>query len=65
MDRPKRGPDRQLAFRYDLSRQSLSLAQEILRRFPDWEVDWDAAELAQTSTVRGWKTLPLVIGGAR
>ncbi|MFJ8926092.1 cytochrome P450 [Streptomyces sp. NPDC102364] len=39
-------------------------AEEILRRFPDWEVDWDGAELAQTSTVRGWKTLPLVIGGA-
>ena len=38
-------------------------AEEILRRFPDWEVDWDAAELAQTSTVRGWKTLPLVVEG--
>ncbi|MET8212885.1 cytochrome P450 [Streptomyces sp. NPDC005373] len=39
-------------------------AEEILRRFPDWEVDWDGAELAQTSTVRGWKTLPLVIPGS-
>lgn len=39
-------------------------AEEILRRFPDWEVDWDGAELAQTSTVRGWKTLPLVIQSA-
>jgi cytochrome P450 len=38
-------------------------AEEILQRFPDWEVDWDGAELAQTSTVRGWKTLPIVIGG--
>ncbi|MFC5749254.1 cytochrome P450 [Actinomadura rugatobispora] len=37
-------------------------AEEILKNFPDWDVDWDAAELAQTSTVRGWKTLPLVIG---
>ncbi|QFG21296.1 cytochrome P450 [Actinomadura sp. WMMB 499] len=37
-------------------------AEEILRNFPDWDVDWDAAELAQTSTVRGWKTLPLLIG---
>lgn len=37
-------------------------AEEILKQFPDWEVDWDGAELAQTSTVRGWKTLPLVIG---
>lgn len=37
-------------------------AEEILARFPDWEVDWDGAELAQTSTVRGWKTLPLIVG---
>ena len=36
-------------------------AEEILRRFPDWDVDWADAELAQTSTVRGWKTLPLII----
>ncbi|MFI8075832.1 cytochrome P450 [Streptomyces sp. NPDC086033] len=36
-------------------------AEEILRRFPAWDVDWEGAELAQTSTVRGWKTLPLVI----
>jgi cytochrome P450 len=33
--------------------------EEILRRFPSWEVDWDSAKLAQTSTVRGWETLPL------
>lgn len=37
-------------------------AEELLKRFPSWDVDWDRAELAQTSTVRGWKTLPLVIG---
>jgi cytochrome P450 len=37
-------------------------AEEILKAFPSWDVDWDSAELAQTSTVRGWKTLPLVIG---
>lgn len=36
--------------------------EEILRRFPRWDVDWDGARLAQTSTVRGWETLPLVIG---
>ena len=35
---------------------------ELLSRFPDWEVDLDAAELAPTSTVRGWATLPMVIG---
>jgi len=36
--------------------------EEILRRFPEWDVDWDGAKLAQTSTVRGWETLPLVLG---
>ncbi|MFD0689655.1 cytochrome P450 [Actinomadura fibrosa] len=40
-------------------------AEEILKRFTDWDVDWNAAELAQTSTVRGWKTLPLVVEGTR
>ncbi|MBV9412994.1 MAG: cytochrome P450 [Acidimicrobiia bacterium] len=33
---------------------------EILQRFPTWEVDWDNAEQARTSTVRGWQTLPVV-----
>jgi cytochrome P450 len=36
--------------------------EEILRRFPEWQVDWEVAKLAQTSTVRGWETLPLVVG---
>ena len=36
--------------------------EEILRRFPDWDVDWDNAKLAQTSTVRGWETLPVIVG---
>jgi len=36
--------------------------EEILKRFPQWQVDWSGAKLAQTSTVRGWETLPLVIG---
>ena len=35
---------------------------EVLRRFPDWEVDWDGAEQAHTSTVRGWEKLPVVTG---
>jgi cytochrome P450 len=34
---------------------------ELLGRFPTWDVDLDAARLAPTSTVRGWETLPLVI----
>ncbi|RAY12768.1 cytochrome P450 [Actinomadura craniellae] len=36
--------------------------EEILRRFPRWDVDWDNTKLAQTSTVRGWETLPITIG---
>jgi cytochrome P450 len=33
---------------------------EVLSRFPEWEVDRDNAKLAPTSTVRGWETLPVV-----
>ena len=32
--------------------------EEVLARWPEWEVDHDAAEMAHTSTVRGWKRLP-------
>jgi cytochrome P450 len=35
---------------------------ELLNRFPEWEVDHDDMELAPTSTVRGWDRLPLVVG---
>jgi hypothetical protein len=31
---------------------------EILNRFPEWDVDLDNAYLSSTSTVRGWETLP-------
>jgi cytochrome P450 len=33
--------------------------EEVLKRFPEWEVDWGNAKLATTSTVRGWETLPV------
>jgi cytochrome P450 len=33
---------------------------EVLKRFPKWEVDHDNARLSPTSTVRGWETLPVV-----
>jgi cytochrome P450 len=35
---------------------------EVLTRFPDWEVDLANAELAPTSTVRGWDTMPVFVG---
>jgi cytochrome P450 len=35
---------------------------EVLQRFPSWEVDWDNAKQARTSTVRGWERLPVTTG---
>jgi len=35
--------------------------EEILNRFPEWEVDLTNAELSPTSTVRGWESMPAVI----
>jgi cytochrome P450 len=34
---------------------------EVLQRFPSWDVDWDNAKQARTSTVRGWERLPVVV----
>ncbi|MDZ4235885.1 MAG: cytochrome P450 [Dietzia sp.] len=36
--------------------------EEILKRWPDWTVDMDNAVRAPTSTVRGWDSMPAVIG---
>jgi cytochrome P450 len=33
---------------------------EVLKRFPSWEIDEDNAVQARTSTVRGWESLPVV-----
>jgi cytochrome P450 len=33
--------------------------EEVLKRFPEWEVDSGKARLSPTSTVRGWETLPV------
>ena len=32
--------------------------EEILKRFPEWDVDLTQAKLSPTSTVRGWETMP-------
>jgi cytochrome P450 len=37
---------------------------EVLSRFPEWDVDLDRATLSSTSTVRGWETLPARVAGA-
>ena len=35
---------------------------EVLNRFPDWEIDYDNMVKAHTSTVRGWASLPVFVG---
>ncbi|MBX7435306.1 cytochrome P450 [Mycobacterium sp. Y57] len=35
---------------------------ELLNRWPEWDIDRDTARLAPTSTVRGWEYLRLVLG---
>jgi cytochrome P450 len=35
--------------------------EEILRRFPEWDVDLEHAYLSPTSTVRGWETMPALV----
>ena len=34
---------------------------ELLSRFPEWDVDYDNIELATTSTVRGWESMPIIV----
>jgi cytochrome P450 len=38
---------------------------EVLKRWPEWEVDWDNAKMARTSTVRGWDSLPVFTSTGR
>lgn len=35
--------------------------EEVLKRFPDWEIDTQRAVQARTSTVRGWESLPVKV----
>ena len=35
--------------------------EEILKRFPEWDVDLSECNLSPTSTVRGWETMPAVL----
>ncbi len=35
---------------------------ELLNRWPEWDIDYDTARLAPTSTVRGWEHLRMVVG---
>jgi cytochrome P450 len=37
---------------------------ELLTRWPEWEIDYDNAAKAHTASVRGWASLPVVVGPA-
>jgi cytochrome P450 len=34
---------------------------ELLNRFPEWDVDPDGMQLAPTTTVRGWERMPIIL----
>ena len=36
--------------------------EEILKRWPDWTIDLDNAVRAPTATVRGWDSMPAILG---
>jgi cytochrome P450 len=65
----KRVIDRHLSFGYSihfclgaaLARLEGRVAlEEVLKRFPDWELDSSAMVRAHTSTVRGWERMPVL-----
>jgi cytochrome P450 len=38
--------------------------EEVLRRFPHWDIDIDSARRSRTSTVRGWDSMPALVSSA-
>jgi cytochrome P450 len=44
--------------------QARVVLEEVLKRWPDWEVDYAAAEKAHTASVRGWAKLPVTLGSS-
>ncbi|WP_029432321.1 cytochrome P450 [Blastococcus sp. URHD0036] len=36
--------------------------EEVLKRFPTWEIDMTQARRARSSTVRGWASMPALVG---
>ncbi|MGA9359987.1 MAG: cytochrome P450 [Mycobacterium sp.] len=36
--------------------------EEVLKRFPEWQIDLDHARRSRTSTVRGWDSMPAIVG---
>ena len=35
--------------------------EEILKRFPEWDVDLDSARWSSASAARGWETMPALL----
>jgi cytochrome P450 len=35
--------------------------EEVLKRFHEWDVDYENIKMATTTTVRGWETLPTFV----
>jgi cytochrome P450 len=35
--------------------------EELLNRWPEWDVDYSGIKLASTSTVRGWERMPIIV----
>ncbi len=42
--------------------QAKVVLEEVIRRWPDWEIDYDNAARAHTSSVRGWAKMPVFTG---
>jgi cytochrome P450 len=42
--------------------QARVVLEEVIKRWPDWEVDYASATKAHTSSVRGWSKLPVFTG---
>jgi cytochrome P450 len=42
--------------------QARVVLEEVIKRWPDWEVDYDNAKKAHTASVRGWARLPVTFG---
>jgi hypothetical protein len=36
--------------------------EEVIKRWPDWEVDYANASRSHTTSVRGWAKLPVITG---
>ena len=42
--------------------QARVVLEEVIKRWPEWEVDYANATKAHTSSVRGWSKLPVFTG---